>query len=46
MNRLEEALLSASDVNKADEIELQEITESSKKSTDDLIMQFEGWVPI
>ena len=46
LNRLEEELPSVSDVNKADEIELQEITESAKKSTDDLIVHFEGQVPM
>ena len=38
LNRVEEELPSASDVAKADGIELQEIT----KSTEDLIAQFEG----
>ena len=33
---------SASNVAKADDIELQEITERATKSTDDLITQFEG----
>ena len=38
LNRVEEKLPSASDVAKADDIELQEIA----KSTEDLITQFEG----
>ena len=37
LNRVEEELPSASDIDKADEIEFQEITESAKKSTEDLI---------
>ena len=39
---MEEELPSASDVAKADDIELQEIVESTAKSTEDLIPQFEG----
>ena len=39
---MEEELPSASDVAKADDIELQEITENAMKSTEDLITQFEG----
>ena len=38
LNRVEEELPSASDVSKADDIELQEIV----KSMEDLIAQFEG----
>ena len=36
LNRVKEELPSVSDVDKADEIEVQEITESAKKSTEDL----------
>ena len=39
---MKEELPSASDVAKADDIELQEITENASKSTEDLITQFEG----
>ena len=42
LNRVEEGLHSASDVAKADDIELQEIVKSTVKSTEDLITQFEG----
>ena len=42
LNGVEEELPSASDVAKADHIELQEITENAAKSTEDLITQFEG----
>ena len=42
LNRVEEELPSASDIAKADDIELQEITENTRKSTEDLIAQFEG----
>ena len=42
LNRMEEDMPSASDITKADEIELKEITESATKSTEDLIAQFEG----
>ena len=42
LNRVEEELPSVSDVAKADDIELQEITENTMKSTEDLITQFEG----
>ena len=42
LNRVEEELLSVSDVAKADDIELQEITERETKSTEDLITQLEG----
>ena len=42
LNRVEEELPSASDVAKADDIELQEITESTTKSIEDLIAHFEG----
>ena len=39
--RMEEELPSASDVAEANNIKLQEITENTAKSTDDLIAQFE-----
>ena len=39
---LNRVLSSASDVAKVDDIELHEITESTMKSTEDLIAQFEG----
>ena len=39
---MEEELPSVSDVTKADDIELQEITKNATKSTEDLIAQFEG----
>ena len=42
LNEAEEKLLSAPDVDKTDETELQEIIESAAKSTEDLITQFEG----
>ena len=42
LNRVEEDMPSASDITKADDIELQEITENATKSTDDLIAQFKG----
>ena len=42
LNRVEEELPSASDVAKADDIDLQEIMEKATKSTEDLIAQFEG----
>ena len=42
LNRVKEEMPSASDIAKADDIKLQEITESATKSTDDLIAQFEG----
>ena len=42
LNEVEEELLSVSDVAKADDIELQEITESTTKSMENLITQFEG----
>ena len=42
LNKAEEAMPSASDVAKADEIELKEITENAIKSTKHLITQFEG----
>ena len=40
LNRLEEKLPSAPDLDKADEMELQKIIESTKKSMEDLIKQF------
>ena len=48
LNRVEEDMPSASDITKADEIELKEITESAIKSTEDLITQFEeeGTLPM
>ena len=42
LNKVKEELPSESDITKADDIELQEITESTVKSTEDLITQFEG----
>ena len=39
LNRVEEELPSASDVDKADDIELQEIMENTVRSTEDLIAQ-------
>ena len=39
LNRVEGELLSESDITKADDIELQEITENASKSTEDLISQ-------
>ena len=42
LNEVEEKLPSAPDVYKADKIELQEIIESTAKSMEDLITQFEG----
>ena len=42
LNEAEEKLPSAPDIDKANEIELQEIIESAAKSTEDLITQFEG----
>ena len=41
LNRMEEELSSASDVAKADDIELQEITENALRSTEDLITQLD-----
>ena len=42
LNKVKEELPSASDVAKADDIELQEIMENAAKSMEDLIAQFEG----
>ena len=42
LNKAEEKLPSAPDIDKANEIELQEIIESTEKSTEDLIGQFKG----
>ena len=42
LNRVDEELPSASDVAKANNIELQEITENTIKRIEDLIKQFEG----
>ena len=42
LNRVEEDMPSVSNITKADDIELQEITENATKSTEDLISQFEG----
>ena len=42
LNKAEEELPSAYDVDKADKIELQEITENTAKSMEDLFEQFEG----
>ena len=39
LNKAQEEMPSASDVNKADDIELQEIAENAKKSTENLIFQ-------
>ena len=39
LNRAKEELPSASDINKEDVIELQEIMENTSKSTEDLILQ-------
>ena len=41
LNRVEEELPSASDVAKADDTELQEITENAERSTEDLITQLD-----
>ena len=42
LNRVEEELPPASDVAKADNIELQEIMENAAKSTENLIKKLEG----
>ena len=42
LNKVKEELPSASDVAKADDIELQKITENATKSMEDLITQFGG----
>ena len=42
VNRVKEELPSESDVTKADDIELHEITENAAKIMEDLIAQFEG----
>ena len=42
LNRAEEELPSASDIVKADNIELQQITENAARSTENLIVQLEG----
>ena len=42
LNKAEEELPSTSDVDKADDIELQEITENASRSTENLIQQLEG----
>ena len=42
LNKMKEELPSESDITKADDIELQEITDNASKSTDDLITQFGG----
>ena len=42
MNRVKEELPSMSDITKADDIELQEITENASKSTEDLISQMKN----
>ena len=39
LNKAQEELLSASDITKADDIELQEIAEKASKSTEDIISQ-------
>ena len=42
LNRVKEELPSMSDITKVDEIELQEITENTSKSTEDLILQIKN----
>ena len=42
LNKVEEELPSASDVAKADDIELQEITKNAVRSMENLIVQLEG----
>ena len=42
LNEMGKKLPSASDITKADDIELQEIMENAAKSTEDLITQFKG----
>ena len=42
LNKTKEEIPSTSDTTKADDTELQEITENAIKSTDDLITQFKG----
>ena len=42
LNRVKEELPSTSDITKADDIELQEITENASKSTEDLISQMKN----
>ena len=42
LNKVEEELPSASDVAKADDIELQKITDNTARNTENLIEQFEG----
>ena len=42
LNRVKEKLPSTSDITKADDIELQEITENSSKSMEDLISQMKN----
>ena len=42
LNRVEEGLLSVSDVAKADDIKLQEITENAERSMENLIVQLKG----
>ena len=46
LNKVEKELLSPSDLVKADNIELQEITENGAKSTNNLIEQLEGTLPM
>ena len=45
LNRVEEELPSASDVAKADDIELQEIMENTVRSREDLIAQLDDQTP-
>ena len=42
LERVEKGTPSLSDIAKADDIELQEITESTTKGMEDVIAQFEG----
>ena len=42
LNKVKEELPFESDITKADDIELQEITNNASKSTEDLITQSEG----
>ena len=42
LNKAEEEMPSMSDIAKVDNIELQEITENMTRSTENLVVQFEG----
>ena len=46
LNKVEEGLPSVSDVAEADVLELQEMTENTARSTNNLIKQFEGTLPM